>query len=407
MIRIVLRRARMRFILRVYPHRTNSWRPLTCLTTLNVCYDRVFPEADVDPIITIGTYCKTAQRCFCWKDTPGYDSYPDERSMIEAFLAYVVELDPDFISGHNISRFDNVYLRDRCRILGIPFTWSRIRNHRTTIRRIETSSNQKGTQVKYRVDIPGRVLVDSYELFRDQHKEKSYKLDSLAKKYIGQQKDDMPYDEIPEKFKSAEGRSLLAKYCVQDCKLVHDLLSKLNKITNLMAMGKVTGCSADDILNRGQGIRTITLMLYYARDRSIHIPHAANESTGYKGAVVLPPKSGTYTDMVICVDFASLYPSIMQALNMCYSTIVTREEIERNGWVEGEHVRTVPDYEWKDGKLITTHNPNNTSFITTKVRQGILPLMLSDLCPSGRCSRKMKVRMVHRWQRCITASSWR
>ena len=369
--------------------------------TVNLSYDiecllrpGVFPDASRDPIITIGTYCKSAQRCFCWNETPGYDSYPDERSMICGFLQYVVELDPDFISGHNISRFDNVYVEKRCQILRIPFTWSRIRNHRTEIRVISTSSNQKGTQVKYRVDIPGRVLVDSYEVFRDQHKEKSYKLDDLAKKYIGQQKDDMPYHLIPEKFKTADGRAELAKYCVQDCKLVHDLLSKLNKITNLMAMGKVTGCSADDILYRGQGIRTITLMLYYARDRRIHIPQASKSSTGYKGAVVLPPKSGMYEDMVICVDFASLYPSIMQAMNMCYSTIVSRAEIEANGWVEGEDVRTVPDYEWVDGKLVTTHNPENTSFITTKVRQGVLPLMLSDLLSERKVFKK-KMKEAH------------
>ena len=64
---------------------------------------------------------------------------------------------------------------------------------------------------------------------------------------------------------------------------------------------------------------------------------------------------------------------------MCYSTLVTNEEIEKNGWVEGEDVRTVPDYDWVDGRLKVTHNPNNCSFLTTKVRQGILPLMLATM----------------------------
>ena len=64
---------------------------------------------------------------------------------------------------------------------------------------------------------------------------------------------------------------------------------------------------------------------------------------------------------------------------MCYSTLVSNEQIAANNWVEGEDVRTVPDYEWKDGRLKIIHNPDNVSFLTTKVRQGILPLMLETL----------------------------
>ena len=69
----------------------------------------------------------------------------------------------------------------------------------------------------------------------------------------------------------------------------------------------------------------------------------------------------------------------MRALNMCYSTLVSNEEIEKNGWVEGEDVLTVPDYDWVDGRLKVTHNPANCSFLTPKVRQGILPLILATV----------------------------
>ena len=94
---------------------------------------------------------------------------------------------------------------------------------------------------------------------------------------------------------------------------------------------------------------------------------------------MLPPSSGFYTDPVICVDFASLYPSIMRAMNMCYSTIVSNEEIAENGWVEGKDVRTVPDYEWIDGRLNIVHNPENVSFLTKETRPGVLPRILAKL----------------------------
>ena len=89
--------------------------------------EKGFPKADKDPIITIGCYSSRESRCFCVNDTPGYDSFSTEAEMLQAFLNYVILLDPDFITGHNINRFDNVYLRDRCRKLRVRFIWSRMR----------------------------------------------------------------------------------------------------------------------------------------------------------------------------------------------------------------------------------------------------------------------------------------
>lgn len=337
-----------------------------------------FPDPEVDPIITIGCYSKQETKCFCLHETPGYDSFHSERNMIKAFLAYVSAFSPDILTGYNINRFDNTYLEKRCQILKINFRWSRKKNYESTIRHITTRSNQKGTQEQYQLDLPGIIVMDGYEVMRGQHNLSRYSLEAVAQHFLGTGKNDMPYEQIPVKFKTPEGRKQLADYCVMDCKLVVDLFDKLKKVVNLIQMAQVTGCFASDVLNRGQGIRTVTLMQYYCKGR-IHIPRSDKTSDGFQGAVVLPPKKGMYRDAVICVDFASLYPSIMRALNMCYSTLVSSEEIEKNGWVEGEDVLTVPDYDWVDGRLKVTHNPNNCSFLTPKVRQGILPLILATV----------------------------
>lgn len=338
-----------------------------------------FPDPKMDPVITIGCYTKEESKCFCLKDTPGYDSFPTESAMIKAFLRYVQSVSPDILTGYNINRFDNTYIETRCKLLGVDFKWSRLRGHKSTIRHITTHSKQRGTQEQYRLDIPGVVVMDGYEVMRAQHNLSKYSLEAVSQKFLGTGKDNMPYHLIPEKFTTPEGRKELADYCVKDCKLVVDLFDKLKKVVNLVQMSQVTGCFAVDILNRGQGIRTITLMHYYCKENNIFIPRSDKESTHFEGAVVVSPKIGMYEQVVICVDFASLYPSIMRALNMCYSTLVSKEQIETNGWVEGEDVRTVPDYEWIEGRLKVTHNPDNCSFLTTKIRQGILPLMLATM----------------------------
>lgn len=46
------------------------------------------------------------------------------------------------------------------------------------------------------------------------------------------------------------------------------------------------------------------------------------DGVAYEGATVLDPKIGFYEKPVATLDFASLYPSIMIAHNLCYSTLI-------------------------------------------------------------------------------------
>lgn len=356
----------------------------------------VFPDSRVDPIITIGAVTDTRKAVFCLGYTP---SHPDmevywfetESDMLESFNEFVRAVDPDFILGHNVNRFDNVYYRDRCRVHGVKWWWSRLPNYESSIREVTTTSNQRGTQVVFRLDCPGRVVLDTYEKFRADHNLRNYKLNTLGEHFLQQQKVDLPYAQIPLKFRTPEGRLELAVYCVQDANLVLRLVRSQCKILNVAAMSNVTGVCPDDILNRGQGIRTITLMLRYAL-RSVprlFIPRGS-EGEPFEGAVVLPPLRGKYDDVVLCVDFASLYPSIMRAMNMSYETLVSNETIAEMGWVEGVDVRTVPDY--VDGpKLRIVHNPSNCSFVTTSVREGLLPKILREVL-SARSATKALMR---------------
>ena len=144
--------------------------------------------------------------------------------MMKAFLAYVSQLSPDFLTGYNINRFDNTYLEKRCKIHNIHFRWSRLKGYTSTIKHITTRSNQKGTQEQYQLDLPGIVVMDGYEVMRGQHNLSRYSLEAVCQHFLGTGKDDMPYDQIPVKFETPEGRKQIADYCVKDCKLVIDLI---------------------------------------------------------------------------------------------------------------------------------------------------------------------------------------
>ena len=81
----------------------------------------------------------------------------------------------------------------------------------------------------------------------------------------------------------------------------------------------------------------------------------------YEGAVVIEPTRGFYKDPVATLDFASLYPSIMMAHNLCYSTLVPKFKANL--------------YKPED----ITQTPNGDFFVKPHVKKGILPIILQEL----------------------------
>ena len=81
----------------------------------------------------------------------------------------------------------------------------------------------------------------------------------------------------------------------------------------------------------------------------------------YEGAVVIEPTRGFYIHPIATLDFASLYPSIMMAHNLCYSTLVPRYLKDRYSEEE------------------ITETPNGDFFVKQGLKKGILPLILEEL----------------------------
>lgn len=63
----------------------------------------------------------------------------------------------------------------------------------------------------------------------------------------------------------------------------------------------------------------------------------------YEGATVIEPKKAYYSEPIATLDFNSLYPSIMMAHNLCYSTLLMdNRTIERLGLKKDEDYIVTP-----------------------------------------------------------------
>ena len=148
-------------------------------------------------------------------------------------------------------------------------------------------------------------------------------------------KDDVSPQDI---FRLANGssadRAIVAKYCIQDCNLVHHLMNKIDVLTGYIEMSSICSVPISYLVFRGQGIKLTSYVAKKCREKGTLMPDLEKKSggDGYEGAIVLPPKCSMYIDNpVACVDYSSLYPSSMISQNYSHDSKVWSKEYDLQG----------------------------------------------------------------------------
>jgi DNA polymerase delta subunit 1 len=291
-----------------------------------------------------GEDTSTTRRCLCLKETAGYDSFKTEKELLQAFEKYLIEVDPDIITGWNIFGFDLEYLITRAVTHGLAPVWGRVRGSVAELVTKNLSSSALGNNELKMVPMKGRYVFDLFQDVKREHKLESYSLNNVSKHFLKDQKIDMPVKEIFARFASGDAKLLgeVADYCIKDTELPHQIMDKLCQIQNAVEMAKACWVPLAYLSERGQQIKVFSQMAYKARELNFVIPTMKFGSApggpgdGYQGATVLEAQTGAYYGPITALDFASLYPSIMCAHNLCYSTLVIDPKYDNLPGVEYE-----------------------------------------------------------------------
>jgi DNA polymerase elongation subunit (family B) len=133
---------------------------------------------------------------------------------------------------------------------------------------------------------------------------------------------------------TADDRAVIAKYCIQDCNLVHYLFNKSDILTGYIEMAKICSVPINFLVMRGQGIKLTSYVAKKCREKRTLMPVIEKGvlDEGYEGAIVLDPKCDLYLDNpVACNDYASLYPSSMISENLSHDSKVWTREYDLAG----------------------------------------------------------------------------
>ena len=303
-----------------------------------------FPDAEVPgdacfqiaiSLCKFGTDEPYEKVCLCYKKTEGPDviSFETEREMLEAFHKYLHDKNIDIITGWNIFGFDLEYIYKRARYCGCNpnfFKLGRLNDESCQLTLKKLSSSALGDNFLKLLPMSGRFIFDMFHEVKKGYKLDSYSLNNVSKLYLDDQKIDMSPKEMFARYKEGDPVKLgeVAEYCIKDTLLPHKLLKKLCTLLNLLEMAKATWVPLCFLVERGQQIKVFSQLTKKARELGFMVPtirYGAIPEEPYEGATVLEAQKGAYYTPITALDFEALYPSIMMAHNLCYSSYVMDE----------------------------------------------------------------------------------
>ncbi|MFB6113024.1 MAG: DNA-directed DNA polymerase [Halodesulfurarchaeum sp.] len=310
-----------------------------------------FPEEGEEPIISIASHDSYRDEYVTWVfDPPDGDgeppstlenhhfletndgaavrSFDDETAMLDAFLEYISETDPDVLSGWNFAEFDAPYLLDRLEAVGLdPDRLSRVNE--------VWRSDWQGPNVK------GRVVFDLlYAYRRTQFSElESYRLDAVAEEELGVGKERYTGD-IGDLWEDDPER--LLEYNVRDVELCVEIDRKQDIISFWEEVSEFVGCKLEDATTPGDAVDMYVLHKVFGE---FALPSKGQQQgEAYEGGAVFDPITGV-REMVTVLDLKSLYPMCMVTINASPETKVDPETYDGETYTapNGTHFRKEPD----------------------------------------------------------------
>ncbi|KAF6091276.1 DNA polymerase alpha 1, catalytic subunit [Phyllostomus discolor] len=265
-----------------------------------------------------------------------------ERTLLGFFLAKVHKIDPDIIVGHNIYGFELEVLLQRINVCKVPY-WSKIgRLKRSNMPKLGGRSG-----FGERSATCGRMVCDVEISAKELIRCKSYHLSELVQKILKAERVAIPMENIRNMYSESSHLLYLLEHTWKDARFILQIMCELNVLPLALQITNIAGNIMSRTLMGGRAERNEFLLLHAFYENNYIVPDKqifrkpqqklgdededidgdankykkGRKKAAYAGGLVLDPKVGFYDKFILLLDFNSLYPSIIQEFNICFTTV--------------------------------------------------------------------------------------
>uniref|UniRef100_A0A8D2DS93 DNA polymerase n=1 Tax=Sciurus vulgaris TaxID=55149 RepID=A0A8D2DS93_SCIVU len=289
-----------------------------------------------------------------------------ERTLLGFFLAKVHKIDPDVIVGHNIYGFELEVLLQRINVCKVPH-WSKIgRLKRSTMPKLGGRSG-----FAERNATCGRMICDVEISAKELIHCKSYHLSELVQQILKMERIAIQMENIRNMYSESSHLLYLLEHTWKDARFILQIMCELNVLPLALQITNIAGNIMSRTLMGGRSERNEFLLLHAFYENNYIVPDKqifrkpqqklgdedeemdgdtnkykkGRKKAAYAGGLVLDPKVGFYDKFILLLDFNSLYPSIIQEFNICFTTVQRvaseAQKVTEDG--EQEQIPELPD----------------------------------------------------------------
>lgn len=257
---------------------------------------------------------------FALGDAEGADrTYSTEKELIQGFLTYISEKDPDFLFAYNSDEFDFDILAEKIKKLKIKagskersIFLKRLRRGRTYAARTE-----------------GIVHLDLFQFVQNilapQLQSEILTLNSVASEIVGEGKEEIGYEKIIDLWRRGP-RKELVEYSRNDAVITYLLGEKL--LHQVLALSMISGETPFDACRETFGLLVDNYLVKKTVYFDLVAPNLPKQEEinerrrkpPYTGGYVIEPAAGLHENIAV-FDFRSLYPSIIISFNISPETL--------------------------------------------------------------------------------------
>ncbi|KAI3948072.1 hypothetical protein MKX01_014671 [Papaver californicum] len=233
------------------------------------------------------------------------------------------------------------------------------------------------------VHVDGRIVLNFWRLMRGDIKLNMYTIEAVAETVLRRKIPSIPFRILTQWFSSGPGRARFRciDYVLGRANLNLEIMNKHDLINRTSELARVFGIDFFSVLSRGSQYRVESMLLRLAHTQNYLAISPGNQQVASQPAMeclplVMEPESGFYAGPVVVLDFQSLYPSMIIAYNLCFSTCLIIPSKENTLGVS----KYVPDPQLMANlKNQTMLTPNGVMCVTSKIRKGVLPRLLEEI----------------------------
>ena len=326
---------------------------------------------------------------------------PNERALLNTFFQKVGVEDPDVLSSHNLFGFEFDVIINRAvahKLAGN--SWSKLGRLRRTM--VPKSISDKDFTA-------GRILCDTYKSAKEFLRETTYSLTYLSYSQLGAERKDVDPVDVPKYFSCSSDIIKLMYHTANDASLVMRLMLKLQVIPLTKQLTNFSGNLWSRTMRgaRAERIEYLLLHEFYEqkfilpekkpmeskKGRSVVVHEGEDEEVkvgghsrtrakaAYAGGLVLEPKKGLYDTYILLLDFNSLYPSIIQEYNLCFTTINWTQYMNAVKTSSTKEIKEAEDNEDEEEGRVEEEVADNAMAPLPEASspQGILPRVIRNL----------------------------